>query len=119
MITVSDTMSQGYLQYNVLTRKMQTVIIAKNTACLANLNQQHLPNDNRRVVVDEMNDGSSDELIFILMQVQNTMFCDIGKFSKFANEAQRSHFQLIQMPKNQKIIPATPTMAPQGDSDLT
>ena len=29
------------------------------------------------VVVDEMNDGSSDELIFVLMQIQNTMFCDI------------------------------------------
>ena len=29
------------------------------------------------VVVDEMNDGSSDEFIFVLMQIQNTMFCDI------------------------------------------
>ena len=48
-----------------------------------------------RVVVDELNDGSSDELIFILMQIQNTMFCDISKFSKFANEARKSHFQLI------------------------
>ena len=48
-----------------------------------------------RVVVDELNDGSSDKLIFILMQIQNTMFCDISKFSKFVNEARRSHFQLI------------------------
>ena len=74
---------------------MCTVIIAKNTACLANLTQERPPNDNMRVVVDELNDGSSDELIFILMQIQNTMFCDISKFSKFVNEARRSHFQLI------------------------
>ena len=47
------------------------------------------------VAVDELNDGSSDELIFILMQIQNMMFYDISKFSKFVNEAQRSHFQLI------------------------
>ena len=45
------------------------------------------------VVVDELNDGSSDELICILMQIQNTMFCYISKFSKFVNEAQRLHFQ--------------------------
>ena len=44
------------------------------------------------IVVDELNDGYSDELIFILMQIQNTMFCDISKFSKFVNEAQRPHF---------------------------
>ena len=39
-----------------------------------------------RVVVGEMN-GSSDELVFILTQIQNTMFCDISKFRKFVNEA--------------------------------
>ena len=44
------------------------------------------------IVVDELNDGYSGELIFILMQIQNTMFCDISKFGKFVNEAQRSHF---------------------------
>ena len=47
------------------------------------------------VVVDELNDGSSDEHIFILIQIQNMMFCDISKFSKFVNEAQRLHFWLI------------------------
>ena len=40
-----------------------------------------------RVAVDEMNNASSDELIFILIQTQNTMFCDIIKFRKFVNEA--------------------------------
>ena len=30
------------------------------------------------IVVDELNDGSSGELLFILMQIQNKMFCDIG-----------------------------------------
>ena len=44
------------------------------------------------VAVDELNDGSSDKLIFILMQIQNAMFCDISKFNKFINEARRSHF---------------------------
>ena len=71
------------------------------------------------VVVDELIDGSSDELTFILMQLQNTMIYDISKFTKFVNEAQRSHFQLILMPKSQKTIPATPTMASKENSDLT
>ena len=44
---------------------------------------------------------------------------DISKFTKFVNEAQRSHFQLILMPKSQKTIPATPTMASKENSDLT
>ena len=65
-----------------------------------------------RIVVYELNDGSSDELIFILMQFKNLMFCDISKFSNFVNEARRSQFKLIYMPKNQKITPATKTMAP-------
>ena len=39
-----------------------------------------------RVVVDEMN-GGSDGLIFILIQIQNSMFRDISKFRKFVNEA--------------------------------
>ena len=47
------------------------------------------------LVVDELNYGSNDELIFILMQIQNTMFCDISMFNKFVTEARRSHFQLI------------------------
>ena len=80
-------MSLGRLLYNKLTRKMRTVIIAKNTTCLVNLTQRRPPNDNMRVMEDKLNDGSSDELTFILMQIRNTMFCDISKFSKFVNEA--------------------------------
>ena len=64
-----------------------------------------------RVVVYKLNDGSSDELIFIVIQIQNTMFSNISNFSKFVNEARRS--------ENQKSIPATTTMTPYADSDLT
>ena len=74
---------------------MRTVIIAKNTTCLVNLSQWRPPYDNMRVMEDKLNDGSSDELTFILMQIRNRMFCDISKFSKFVNEAWGSHFQLI------------------------
>ena len=62
----------------MLTGKIQTVVTAKNIVCLANLTRQFSANDNMHVQVDELNNRSSSEEVFIPMQLQNKIFHDIG-----------------------------------------